>query len=141
LGISRPQIIATVTVRFSGGSSGIALVAVAIYLFAICDEFDIHITLIPGVIPFPLLGAGPDSPPRVESSNSNWPPGYWPGDKGAAEWGRQNGIGAREGKNRFHGIKQSTPGSRGDDDYGVNPETGDVVDQDGEVVGNLEDED
>ena len=71
----------------------------------------------------------------------NRPPGYWPGDRGAAEWGKRNGLGARGGKNKFHGIKQGTGGSRGDDDYSVNPETGDVTDQDGESVGNLYDED
>lgn len=64
-------------------------------------------------------------------------PGYWPADKGAAEWGRRNGFGARNGKGRFHGIKQSCPGSKPTDDYGVNPETGDVIDPTGEVIGNL----
>jgi hypothetical protein len=67
------------------------------------------------------------------------PSGFWPGDKGAAEWGRRNGFGAREGRGRFHGIKQSCPGSNARDNYGVNPETGDVVDPEGDIVGNLND--
>lgn len=67
------------------------------------------------------------------------PPGYWPADTGASEWGRRQGVGAREGKGRFHGIKQSCPGSKPTDVFGVNPDTGDVVDPEGEVVGNLED--
>jgi RHS repeat-associated protein len=69
--------------------------------------------------------------------NSSFPPGYWPGNSGAAEWGRRNGVGAREGKGRFHGIKQDCPGSKGTDEYGVDPETGDVIDPEGENVGNL----
>ncbi|MDH5824648.1 RHS repeat-associated core domain-containing protein [Luteimonas sp. RD2P54] len=70
-----------------------------------------------------------------------FPPGFWPGDSGAAEWGRRNGVGAKEGKDRFHrGVKEHTPGARGDHDFGVNPETGEVVDQNGEPVGNLNDE-
>jgi RHS repeat-associated protein len=70
--------------------------------------------------------------------SSEFKPGFWAGDKGAAEWGRRNGLGAREGKGRFHGIKQSCPGSRATDNFGVNPATGDVVDPEGEVVGNLD---
>ncbi len=34
------------------------------------------------------------------------PPGFWSGDKGAEEWGRRNGIGADQGRRRFHDIKQ-----------------------------------
>jgi RHS repeat-associated protein len=70
--------------------------------------------------------------------SDNFPPGYWPGPQGAAEWGRRNGVGAREGKGRFHGIKQGCTGSRGTDAYGVNPDTGDVIDPSGDVVGNLD---
>ena len=69
--------------------------------------------------------------------SSGLPPGFWPGDKGSAEWGRRNGVGARDGKGRFHGVKQGCPGSKPTDNYGVNPATGDVVDQNGDVVGNL----
>jgi RHS repeat-associated protein len=68
-------------------------------------------------------------------------PGYWPGDKGAAEWGRRNGVGGKEGKRRFHkGIKQGDHVSGASDDYSTNPDTGDVVDPEGEYVGNLEDD-
>ena len=69
--------------------------------------------------------------------SSGLPPGFWPGDKGSAEWGRRNGVGARDGKGRFHGVKQGCPGSKPTDNYGVNPATGDVVDPNGDVVGNL----
>jgi hypothetical protein len=34
------------------------------------------------------------------------PPGFWPADKGGEEWGRRNDVGAKEGRRRFHGIKQ-----------------------------------
>ncbi|WP_108813218.1 RHS repeat-associated core domain-containing protein [Loktanella sp. Alg231-35] len=78
-------------------------------------------------------------PPII--SPSSRPPGYLPGDVGAIAWGGLNGVGPRDAKNKFHGIKQHTPDSRGDDDYAVNPDTGDVIDQDGESVGNLFDED
>lgn len=67
------------------------------------------------------------------------PPGYWQGDAGAAEWGRRNDVGAREGRGRFHGIKQSCPGSRATDDWSTNPETGDVIDPNGDSWGNLGD--
>jgi hypothetical protein len=45
-------------------------------------------------------------------------------------------VGAREGKGRFHGIKQGCKG-RGAEDFGVNPETGEVYDPEGNVVGDL----
>ncbi len=67
------------------------------------------------------------------------PPGVWPADKGAEEWGRRTGVGAKEGRRRFHGIKQNCPGSRATDAFGVDPETGDVIDSHGEDVGNLHD--
>jgi RHS repeat-associated protein len=92
--------------------------------------------LIGGLIYSSPAGEGSDIVPIMES---NFPPGYWLGDKGAAEWGRRNDVGTREGKGRFHGIKQGCPGSKATDDFGVNPETGDVVDPAGDVVGNLGD--
>lgn len=72
--------------------------------------------------------------------SDSFPPGVWPADKGAAEWGKRNGVGAREGKGRFHGVKQGR-GSRGraTDNFGVDPDTGDVYDPAGDVVGNLGD--
>jgi hypothetical protein len=66
------------------------------------------------------------------------PPGFWPGDKGAEEWGRRNGVGAAEGRRRFHGVKQADHG-RGKEKYSVNPETGEVANPEGEVVGSLDD--
>lgn len=68
------------------------------------------------------------------------PPGYWPGPAGAAEWGRRNGVGVRDARNRFYrGVKQHCPGSNPTDAFGVNPDTGDVVDPAGEYVDNLGD--
>ncbi|MEA9590104.1 RHS repeat-associated core domain-containing protein [Xanthomonas sp. WHRI 10064A] len=69
------------------------------------------------------------------------PPGYWPADRGSEEWGRRKGIGGTEGRRIFHGIKQDDKaqgGGKGLDNYGVNPDTGDVISPDGEVIGNLE---
>jgi RHS repeat-associated protein len=91
---------------------------------------------VPTVAP-PSTQAPAAAPPVV--NNSAFPPGYWPGDKGAAAWGVKNGVGAREGKGRFHGIKQKCKGSKATDKYGVNPDTGDVMDPEGQSVGNLDD--
>lgn len=77
----------------------------------------------------------PSPPPQVDSTG--FPPGYWPGDRGAEEWGRRNDVDPREARGRFHGIKQGCPGSKPKDKYGVNPETGDVIDPEGENAGNL----
>ena len=65
------------------------------------------------------------------------PPGYWKGDRGAEEWGRRNGEDKREARRKFHDIKKSDETSQASDDYSVNPETGDVIDINGESVGNL----
>lgn len=69
--------------------------------------------------------------------SASFPPGYWPGDTGAEEWGRRNDVDPREARGRFHGIKQRCRGSKAGDKYGVNPETGDVIDPEGENAGNL----
>jgi RHS repeat-associated protein len=71
--------------------------------------------------------------------NSGLPPGYWPADKGAEEWGRRNGAGSKDGRRRFHRIKQDCVGSKPADEYGVDPDTGDVVDPEGDIIGNLND--
>ena len=60
------------------------------------------------------------------------------GDRGAAEWGKRRGVGAREGKGRFHGIKQKDNG-KPKENYGVDPGTGEVYAPDGTPVGNLDD--
>lgn len=70
--------------------------------------------------------------------SSGLPPGFIPGDKGAEQWGRNNGIDPNEARGRFHGIKQSDKG-RGRDKYGVNPQTGEVCNPEGDVVGDLSD--
>lgn len=68
------------------------------------------------------------------------PPGFWDGEKGAGEWGRRHGVGAAEGKRRFHkGVKQKCNGSKAKEKYYTNPDTGDVKDSEGNTVGNLED--
>jgi hypothetical protein len=57
--------------------------------------------------------------------------------KGADEWGRRDGCGAKEGRRRFHDIKKDDNMSKATDKYGVNPSTGDVIDPEGESIGNL----
>ncbi|MNS07313.1 putative deoxyribonuclease RhsC [compost metagenome] len=66
------------------------------------------------------------------------PNGYWPGDRGAEEWGRRNGVGANDARRRFHGVKQGDKG-RPKDVYGVDPRSGDVCNPDGDYAGNLGD--
>jgi RHS repeat-associated protein len=70
------------------------------------------------------------------------PPGYWPGDKGAKEWGRRNAdVGPTEAGRRFHrGIKGRDNQSHASDDYWTNPDTGDVIDPAGDYSGNLADD-
>jgi hypothetical protein len=70
--------------------------------------------------------------------SSGLPPGFIPADKGAEQWGRNNGIDPKDARGRFHGIKQSDKG-RGRDKYGVNPQTGEVCNPQGDVVGDLSD--
>ena len=80
-------------------------------------------------------------PTKMHSRLKNRPRGFLPGDTGAAQWGVRNGVGAKEGKHRFHkGIKQGDKMSGATDDYWTNPETGDVIDPSGDYVGNLEDD-
>lgn len=69
-------------------------------------------------------------------NSSALPPGVWPLDKGGEEWGRRTGVGAKEGRRRAHGVKQSCDGA-GQDVFGVDPATGDVYDPEGNVVGDL----
>ena len=71
---------------------------------------------------------------------SEMPPGYWPADKGAEEWGRRHGIGASAGRRQFHRkFKQGdTVHSGGESGWSVNPDTGDVKDPDGESHGQLQ---
>ena len=49
-------------------------------------------TVVGGVIG---LGVGYVAANKLNGLIFNRPPGYWPADKGAAEWGRRNGVGAR----------------------------------------------
>jgi hypothetical protein len=84
------------------------------------------------------MDSGCGSGPTIHESEQTR--GLWPGDRGAEEWGRRNNVDPDRARNRFHDIKQgdrSQGGGRGRDDYKVNPNTGDVVAPDGEIVGNL----
>jgi RHS repeat-associated protein len=89
-----------------------------------------------------LMNSTSGEPSQCESeSRANYsrdlPRGYWEADKGAEEWGRRSGAGAIEGRRRFHELKGDDTPSGARDRYGVNPETGDVCDPEGEDVGNL----
>jgi hypothetical protein len=79
------------------------------------------------------------NPGDGQSFARGFPPGFRPGDVGSEEWGRRHSCGADEGRRRFHRIKQGDNVSKPEDKYGVNPDTGDVVDPEGEIVGNLND--
>jgi uncharacterized protein RhaS with RHS repeats len=80
----------------------------------------------------------PDEPCDCAMPAKGLPPGFWPGDKGGEEWGRRNGVGADAGRRRFHKIKQDCHG-KPTEVWGVNPDTGDVSDPEGETQGNLGD--
>jgi hypothetical protein len=67
------------------------------------------------------------------------PRGFWPGDKGAMEWGRRHGIDPYEAKKRLHDLKGDDPGSEATDVYGVNPDTGEVIDRNNEYISSLSD--
>ena len=60
-----------------------------------------------------------------------------PGDKGAEEWGRRNGYDKDEARRKFHKIKQGHNGGP-NEDYQVNPGTGDIRDGNGEDAGNMD---
>jgi len=67
-------------------------------------------------------------------------PAIWDAILGAGEWGKRKLNDSDEGKRRFHKIKQKYPGAKATDVYGVNPDTGDVYDPNGEWIGNLEED-
>jgi hypothetical protein len=70
--------------------------------------------------------------------NSKYPPGYWSGPEGAKEWGRRNGVPPKKAKDKFHKLKGKNKGSGASEDFGVNPDTGDIVDGNGESAGNMD---
>jgi hypothetical protein len=117
----------------------LALAAVSIYTYY---HFFVEPELLhppqPYVTPYTPPVSPPYNPPDSNTSD-NYPPGYWPADRGAEEWGRRTGRGAAEGRRRFHRLKGDCPESGATDDYGVDPETGDVIDPEGEDAGNLGD--
>jgi len=63
-----------------------------------------------------------------------------PLDVGGETWGKNNGVGAAEGRRRAHRAKQRDPMSGATDIYTVDPNTGTVYDPEGEYVGNLNDD-
>jgi RHS repeat-associated protein len=66
------------------------------------------------------------------------PPGFLPGNVGAEEWGRRHGVDPDEARRQFHRKKQQDPMSRPTDVYGVNPDTGQICDPEGETIDILE---
>jgi RHS repeat-associated protein len=130
------------------------------------DPLGLETMMIPGLLPLPPLM--PQTPQQqkanyeltkslIEQLKSrynpdNWivkgldllkmaifPPGFWPADKGSDEWGRKNKVDKTESRNRFHKIKDDCKG-KPKDEYAVNPDSGDVVNPEGEIVGNLGEE-
>lgn len=88
-----------------------------------------------GAAPCEMQGGG-----ACGMASKAFPKGYLPGDTGAEEWGRRNGVDSAKARGKFHGIKQSdTARKGGKQSWGVNPATGDVIDPDGESHGNLGD--
>jgi hypothetical protein len=59
-----------------------------------------------------------------------------PGPAGSEAWGRNNNVDRDEARRRFHRIKQRD-GGRPTDNYRVNSDNGDVINPEGDVVGNL----
>jgi RHS repeat-associated protein len=74
---------------------------------------------------------------RCGELQMNSEPGFWPGDAGSEEWGRRTNLGAKEGKRRFHKLKQDYGGGA-TEDFVVNPDTGEVKDGAGDSAGNLD---
>ena len=69
---------------------------------------------------------------------SEYPPGFMDAEQGAREWGRRHGVGANEGTRRFHQqVKGRDNMRKPTDKYAVNPDTGEVLDPEGEQSGNL----
>jgi hypothetical protein len=68
-----------------------------------------------------------------------WYNADWPADKGAEEWGRRRGKNPDECRRKFHDIKKDVKGSNPREDYTVDPDTGDVKDSGGDIVGTLGD--
>ncbi len=84
------------------------------------------------------VGEGSDIVPPVNGM-FNRPPGFWQGDTGSREWDRRNGTG-RKGRDKFHGLKgrDKGPASGSRDSCSVNPDTGEVLDGNGENIGFLD---
>lgn len=93
-----------------------------------------------------ILAFGPTGflanvPERLVQFASSDHPGFWDGARGSEEWGRRNNVDKDEARRRFHGIKHDEKGQgggRATEKYLVNPQTGEVMNPAGEIVGNLE---
>jgi RHS repeat-associated protein len=75
-------------------------------------------------------------PPDVLYSQR--PRGFWPLPAGAEEWGRRKKLPPGEARRRAHQKKQADNKSTADDEYSVNPDTGEIADPEGEVIDNLD---
>jgi RHS repeat-associated protein len=62
-----------------------------------------------------------------------------PLDRGGEEWGRRKGCGPDAGRRAPHATKNSDPMAGPQDDYQIDPDTGDVFDPNGDYVGNAGD--
>lgn len=67
------------------------------------------------------------------------PPSHWDMDKGAEEWGRRNNVNPKEASEAAHRLKNKDPFGKGKDNWGCDPETGNISDPEGEIMGNLND--
>jgi RHS repeat-associated protein len=91
--------------------------------------------IIGGAIIYRQLQPDVDKPTPIKAL----PPGFLPGDVGAEEWGRRNGVDPDAARRRFHQKKQQDPMSRPRDVYGVNPSTGEICDPHGESIDSMQD--
>jgi RHS repeat-associated protein len=82
--------------------------------------------------------------PAPPNSNVSLPPvvaaGIWPLPQGARRWAQLNDKNPLDAQNAAHDIKDADlVEGKNARDYGVDPETGDVTDPNGEVIDNLND--
>jgi len=76
------------------------------------------------------------------SKDNNAPTGAIDAERGAKQWGRNNGVNPDDAVKIFHKIKKrqgGKPGSKAADNCSVNPDTGEVFDGQGEHIGDLGD--
>jgi RHS repeat-associated protein len=71
-------------------------------------------------------------------SKGKRPKGALPADVGAKQWDKLNGTG-RDGQDAFHDTKQNSPWPGGQEDWSIDPKTGEIYDPNGEGYDNLND--